>query len=371
MTLAYKWIFALALIGLGLPAVADTPARSEYTRTIKKEFGIAPNGTTAISNKYGKVDIKTWDRERVKIAVTIVVNARSEDDAQDVFDRIQVDFSNASDYVKAETNIEPRKSRWFSWNDNSKSDYRINYEVYLPKTNNLEIEHRYGDLYVSAISGKVNMDVKYVNFKLEELGDDSRVSFSYGNGAINRARDLIMAIGYGKLNLEEAMDLNMETKYSEVRVGKADDVNCETKYDTYAFEVVRDFRNTGKYDNFSIGRADNVELQSKYTQFDAGYINQNIDLDMEYGGAVFALTNNFTECQINGRYTDFALTVPENAEYQLDAATTYAGIRYPRELNVQFEKEQSSSHELRGSVGNGRSKILARLTYGSLKVRTE
>jgi len=371
MKLVYSTVATLLLLITGLQVQATTMVKREYTKTINKEYAISPNGTTAITNKYGKVDIKTWDRNRVKVSVNIVVNAASETSAQEVFDRIAIDFLNSDDYVKAKTSIEPRKSRWFSWANNNKSDYRINYSVYVPGTNNLQLEHKYGDLYVAAVTGKVDMDVKYVNFKLEGLGDDSRVAFAYGKGAINSARDLRMSVGYGKLSMEEAMDLDIESKYSEISVGKAADVSCSSKYDSYNLGTVRDFRNNGKYDNINIEQADNVEVAGKYTQVTVGTVNQNVDLDMEYGGANFGLSNSFSECRLNGRYTDFAVTVARGSEFELDAATTYAGLRYPKGLDIVYEKEQSNSHEVRGSLGNGSSEIVARLNYGSLKVREE
>lgn len=369
MKLVYSILATLLLVATGLDVQAGTVLKREYTQTIKKEYAISPTGTTAITNKYGKVDIKTWDKNRVKISVSIVVNASSETSAQEVFDRINIGFSNSGDYVKAETSIEPQKSRWFSWTTTNKSDYRINYSVYVPKTNSLELEHKYGDLYAAAIDGKVSMDVKYVNFKLDGLGDDSRVAFAYGKGAIGKARDLGMTLSYGTLSVEEAMDLSLESKYSEVSVGKAADVSCASKYDSYNLGEVRDFRNSGKYDNFSIDQADNIEVQGKYTKVSVSMVRQNIDLDLEYGGADFSLANSFVECKLNGRYTDFAVNVDRGSDYKLDAATTYAGIRYPGDLDITYEKEQTNSHEVRGSTGNGSSEITARLSYGSLKIR--
>lgn len=84
----------------------------EFTKTVKKEFPINATGTVDLSNKYGKVDVHTWERDRVKIDVTIVVDARSESTAQEVFNRIQIDFSNDDSFVKAETSIETNKSWW-------------------------------------------------------------------------------------------------------------------------------------------------------------------------------------------------------------------------------------------------------------------
>jgi len=371
MKSAYKLAGLLLLVGLVLPIKASTPDKREFTKSVNKEYAITANGTTALSNKYGKIDVKTWDRQRVKISVNILVNANSESNAQEVFDRIDIAFSNRNDYVKAETVIESKKSRWFSWSNGDKSDYEINYEVFLPKTNNLDVTHKYGDLAVADMEGRVNLDIKYVNFKVEGMGDDSNITFSYGNGAINKARDLNLIVGYGKLSLDEAADLTLQSKYSELSVGSANDVNCSTKYDTYNFGSLRDFRNQGKYDNFRIGKASNVEVAGKYTNLSTGEVEGDIELDLEYGGANFTLAKSFGECQLNGRYTDFAVTVARGTSYKLDAVTNYAGIRYPNELDVQYEKEQTSSHELRGSVGQGVSEILARLSYGSLKVRAQ
>ena len=209
MKSVYKLAGLFLLVGLVLPIKASTPDKREYTKSVNKEYAITADGTTALSNKYGKIEVKTWDRQRVKVSVDIVVNANSESDAQEVFDRIQIDFSNRDDYVKAETVIESRKSRWFSWSNGDKSDYEINYEVFLPKTNKLDVVHKYGDLVVADMAGKVNLDIKYVNFKVEGMGDDSNVTFSYGNGAINKARDLNLTVGYGKLSLDEAADLRL------------------------------------------------------------------------------------------------------------------------------------------------------------------
>ena len=376
MRLLYSFCtICLLLRPLGLPN-ADTPSLSVvdqvFSKTIKKEYSIIPDGNTRIINKYGSVNIKTWNQNRVKISVEIVVNAISEVKAQEVFNRIDITFSNSDELVKAETQIEARRKRWFVWNTaETKSDYQINYEVFIPKTNDLDVVHKYGDMYLAAMDGTVNLDIKNVNFKAEQLGNDSNVTFSYGNGVINRARDAKLYVGYAELGIDEASDLSLTSKYSSFSIGRAVDVNCQTKFDTYSFGELRDLQNTGKYDNFKIGKASKVEVEGKYTQVSVGEIDQEVDLDLEHGGANFMLSNTFRACALNGQYSDFSVVVAKGASYRMDAATTYAGIRYPSDLNIQFEKEQSSSHEVKGKVGKGESEILARLNFGSLKVRTQ
>ena len=97
----------------------------EFTKTIKKEFSLNANGTVNLVNKYGKIDVKTWDKSRAKIEVTIVVKAGSESHAQVVFERIRIDFSNDDSFVKAETIIESNKSSWFDWGSSDRTEFQI------------------------------------------------------------------------------------------------------------------------------------------------------------------------------------------------------------------------------------------------------
>lgn len=372
-----KSVFKLTILLLFVTLVNCTAGpevfvRKEYTKTIKKEFDIAANGTTYLSNKYGEVAVKTWDRNRVKISVDIVVDAGSEDKANDIFDRISVNFSNARDYVKAMTEIESSRSSWWSWgSSSSKGDYRINYEVYLPASNNLDLELKYGDAYVANMEGKVKLNLKYANFKVEGVGDDSTIDFAYGNGAIQNARDLTTSLSYGKLDIEQVNDISLTTKYSKINIEKAGDVRCETKYDTYRLMEIADFKNYGKYDNFAIRSAQNVSLEGKYSSLEAEAVSQRVDLDMEYGSANFGLGSQFQEASMNGRYTDFKVNVASGTAYRLDAIATYAGINYPADLEVVREISKSSSQEVEGYSRNRDAKamIKARLNYGGLRVR--
>jgi len=146
--------------------------KQEFTKAIKKDFSINPKGTTSLTNKYGKIEVKTWDKNRVKIDVKVIVKALSEDEAQKIFNQIDVDFSNDESFVKAETVFETNSSWWSSNWSSTNSDYEINYEVFLPATNELELSNKYGDVYVAKLENKGNITVKYGNFRLEGFAND-------------------------------------------------------------------------------------------------------------------------------------------------------------------------------------------------------
>lgn len=363
------WVLCAVLLSTQ-PAMA----KGEFTKTIKKEFETTKDGTTSLLNKYGKVDVKTWDKNRVKIDVRIVVRAGSEAAAQKVFDRINIAFSNTSNYVKAETSIEPVKSNWIgNWGDD-KNDFSIYYEVYMPPTNKLELNTKYCDVYVAALQGPANVDVSYGNFKMDGLADRSNIILAYGGGSITKARDVKVEIKYSNIKVQEASDVEIYSKYTTVVFDKAADIVSSSKYDNYKLGQVEGFRNTGKYDNIEIAQAGNVLITSQYTNVKVAKLNKTIDLNMEYGGAVVGpLSKNFTMVNLLGKYTDFKLSLPEGVAYQVDASGNYAGISYPTGLTVTYEREKSSAHEVKGYSGSqsATAVIKARMSYGGLKMKQE
>lgn len=377
MKLVYKINLAVLLIaGIASSVRADGLDRREFSKTIKKEFDITATGTTAIYNKYGTVEIKTWDRNRVKVDVKIIVNASNEGEAQRVFDRININFYNKSNYVKAETEIESVKKTWWeSWSgSDTKSDYTVNYEVYLPASNNLELGNRYGDTYIANLSGKVNVSVKYGNIKMQNIGNTASITLAYGNGSVLSAKNMTGDISYAKFICGEADNVEITSKSSRLRFDKVNNIISITKNDTYEIEEVNEFKNEGKYDNFTIGTAQDIIIISKYTQLKVNNIGNLLDLNMGYGGAsVGNVSKNFSSINLVGSHTDYKLVVDPGTNYRLDAAANFGGIYYPSAMQVSYEKERGTEHEVKGHLGgqSARGTITARLEHGGLTVKQE
>ena len=373
MKSAYKrYVFLCAVLLLAGTLRAEAGGQ-EFNKTISKEYDISANGTTYLSNKYGKIDVKTWEKNRVKITVNIIVRTGSESNAQKVFDRINIAFSNGSDYVKAVTEIEPSKGSWSwsSWVGGDKSDYSINYEVYLPATNNLEITHRYGDVYCASMKGRVKLDVKYVNFKAEGMGENSSVLFGYGNGTILRARNLSSDVSYSKLTVEEASNLNITSKYTQVNVGKAEDLTCTSRYDTYVLGQIQDLKNTGMYDNFRVTSANSIEIASKYTQVKADKVAKTLVLDLSYGNADTRLGQGFSKVSCTGNYTNYKIGTPDGSSFLFDGSSTYAGLQYPEGMDIEYNVQKNTSQTVKGNYGKSpTATIVVKVNYGGAKVYT-
>ncbi|MBI1226163.1 MAG: hypothetical protein GC192_13090 [Bacteroidetes bacterium] len=348
------------------------PDGQDFTKTIKKEFPISATGTVNLVNKYGKIDVKTWEKNRAKVDVTIVVKAGNEAQAQTVFDRIRIDFTNDDSFVKAETIIESNKSSWFNLGMNERTEFQINYQVYMPATASLDLSNKYGDSNVAPLTSRVKMDVKYGSFRLEGVGPSLSVNLDYGNGTIVKSGDATVNVSYSKLNFNDVRNLKLTSKYSKLTVDKGADMNAESRYDEFNFVHVEHLDCTSKYGNVVVGNAESIKAAGQYTDYKIDRLNDNGDFDLMYGGLrIDHVSKGFAKINLIGKYSDFKIGVENGASYTLDANASFAGIAYPDGLVVTYEKEKGTSHEVKGHAGtqNARSAIRASLNYGGLKVK--
>ena len=351
------------------PVPSESIWKTEFTKNITKEFNISANGDVTLSNKYGKVDLKTWSQNKVKIDVKITVNARKESEANQMFERIKINFSNGVDFVNAETSINSQKKSW--WNNGDKGEFKIDYTVHMPKSCNLNLSNKYGHSTIAEIDGEAVIDVKYGDLYMEGVNDDCKVTLGYGNGTIVKADRLELVVKYSKINIKEVSDVDVVSRYSKVYIDKAGDINSSSKYDSYRLGSLQELKNEGKYDNFEIDNINIINATSRYSDFVIEKLAKEGAFSLEYGNVVIgALLKNFTSLRLDGKYTDFKITVEEGTNYSLDVVGHYADVKYPSGLEVTYEKEKGTSHEVKAYKGSkSAGQIKARVDYGGIKIR--
>ena len=374
MRRTYSYI-ALLVLGLFAFAANDVQAaddKKDFTKTIKKDFPISPKGNVSITNKYGKVDVSTWDQARVKVEVKITVRAKDEQTAQTGFDRIEIHFSDTPNSLSAKTEImEAQSSIWTVWGSGSNIDFNIDYQVFMPETCDLDLNNKYGDSFIAALTGNTSITVKYGNFELEGSEGDLKINLGYGNGTIMQAKDVRVDGKYCNLKFYEANDVDIQSKYSKIQIEEAGNVECNSKYDHYDITKAVLVRNQGKYDNFKIGEIDDIIVISKYTDFKVDHLVNRADCEMKYGGARFnRVEKDFSEINLIGNYTDYKVKVDVGADYHVEADTDYAGLKYPSNMKIIILDKDGSKKEMSGYLGkkDAKSIIKATLDYGGLKV---
>ena len=360
-------IALIIAVALASPALASNT--KEYQKEIHKEFSISSDGEVEINNKYGHIDVVPGSGSSVIIDVIITVDAKSEDKANEVFERVDINFSNTSSYVKAETEINTAKgwNKW--WNDGDK--FEISYKVQVPSTVSLDLENKYGDIYVGQKENDAEIVIKYGNLRMDGITGDLNLDMGYGKGSITSAGEMALNMKYSSLTCGNLGDVTATTKYSGFKADEVGNLRTNTSYDNYDVGGARAFTNIGKYDDFKFGHVHAVDMDTKYSHLSAKRLSDRAVLNLKYGGvSIDMVDESFSEIDINSEYAGIKLTVAPNASFTVDVQGSHAGVKHDN-LEVYIDKQSSGgSMEVKGFRGSrdASSSITANLRYGSIKV---
>ena len=357
------------LLAHSVAVFANTP-KQEFSRTMNREFGTTANGMTAVYNKYGTVNVKTWGNNSVKIDITIIVNAKDQRDADKMFERIKINFANAAGYVKAETMIAAKTSWWID--NNTCEDFKINYDVWMPSGNQLDLKNKYGNAYVANMSGKLTAEIKYGDLRTETVSNDADLNIAHGKVYLTRVNNLYGQVSYGKLSLTHARNIQFDSKFSEINLENAANVRLTSMNDDLVFGTLEDLRLQTKYSDLKIQKAQSAYFTTQYTDIRIAHVGEAIDADMSYGSLkIESLGRHFNGVNIVGKYTDVVIAAERGAAFRFDAEGNSTGMRTPTGATIRRHNDQGSRESVEGFVGdaNARGVVKARMSYGDFVLR--
>jgi hypothetical protein len=369
-----KSIYSVLVLSIAIVASAYGYDKSKetFTKSVKKEYDISRSGKVVLSNKYGNIDVKTNDGDKVTIDVEITVNARNEETANTAFERINIDFSASSDYVKAETILDSDKGNW--WAGNKKSyDFKINYEVTIPRSVELDVSNKYGDVYITELENDLELNVKYGNFNVVSA-EDFDLTCKYGSGEIENCKDITADLGYVsgegfKVGICENVEL--DTKYSKIRIKSAKDITADAGYDNYGIGTADAFKLDGNYNKINITDVVDFSADTRYTNINIEELRGSVNLEMGYGGLeIYKVHKEFREIDVDCKYASVKIGTASDASYNFDLDADYAGIEVPDNSDIRIRDNDSNSKHVEGQVGSNPSgRIKVNSSYGSIKIR--
>ncbi len=255
-------------------------AISEKVKTYSKSYPVDANDKLRIDTKFGKVIVNTWNKPEVKVEINIHSYANSDETAQKMIDGITISDHKEGDVVSFSTRFGSSNSIWYGMFNNQNNHHKIevDYTVYMPSKNGLDIDNSYGATEVPDFEGKLNINMGYGSFTGKGLNHpDNHIVVRYGSAKIGTLSSADLVVSYGSLTLDAADQLNGEFRYSSVKIGKITakgNINAH-----YAGNVVVDdldknfssFSYSGSYSNLKVGinNATNADfdITVKYGEF--------------------------------------------------------------------------------------------------------
>ena len=360
-------IFKTVILALCTATTLSVFAYTDFTKTIEESYDISYGGKVEIINKYGNIDMRVSEGNRVSFKIEITVEAKNQDRADEVFDLIDIDFYNNADYIKAETSVSDNNNFWKKLKNWDSSNYEINYYVNVPKHTYLILNNKYGHIYAEDMDNDMDINLKYGNFTIGNV-HDLDVVLGYGNGKAAQVNAVDVDIKYGKLEIEKCDDILIESKYSHMSFEDVKDITSASKYDHYKVGSVQSIKNEGKYDNFKLGEVKSIIINSKYSDVDIEKLYSSGDFELGYGSIrIDELSSGFDEVNIVSRYTRIRIESESDAAFDYDIETEYADLDVPS--YAEYEEDNNEKWVKASKNGGGKGKIKIKSKYGSVKIK--
>ena len=369
--LTYKLTILLALcLNASLYATGPT-FKEEISKEIHETFNVSSGVDLGIENKYGDVNITTWNKNQIQVDVVIKVHSNNKEKAQKFLDGITVDFSASSSRVEAKTVYPDRdnNSWWSSWFGNDKNlKFEVHYTVQAPQQMSTHLINKYGNISLASIDGDCDVVNKYGNITLGDISGDLEFNLGYGKAKIGSVGDSEMTIKYSEIKVESVKELRISTKYSHLKINDCEQMISQTKYDDYTIGSLGSFKNEGKYDEFNIGSVNIFSLDTKYTDVNIGVLGQKAQFETKYGSVEIKETNNGLEgINIQSKYTDYDLHVDGDFHLNFHGSRTDLHVSKPNE-KYRSEKDGSDLTIMAYRGSKNGAQIVADMRYGGLTI---
>jgi hypothetical protein len=364
-------IGAMGLLSMSAPLNNLAPvAKKKFTKQIEKNFPISAKGEVVLINKYGNIDVLTWNKNEVQISIEIVVNATNQSVADDVFETISVNFEDSRDRVFAETLIESKESYWWNWGNSLKSDFQINYKVHMPISCSADFSNKYGDLDIMDLENDAKINVKYGNLTMGDLAGTLDLYLGYGKAYSGILENVRAEIKYSKYRCESLRDFTADTKYSGIVINNGQKIITNSKYDNYNLGTIQEFINEGKYDNLIIESCEDVTIETKYSDLKIEKLIRSLSAEINYGGIkVKELKQNFDNIYIESNYAGVDIYTEEGTGFQLNLNSKYVEVKIPDTKGMDEDVDGSTKNIEASYKGKGKGKMVLDMNYGQLKIK--
>ena len=336
-TIKLNLLIVLMVVSSGYNLIA----KEEFTKKINKSFEVNKDATLSVKNKFGKVHCANWDKNMIAIEVIITVEASNQDEANKYFDKIKISISGNSSRVTASTSF---GNDIFSNNNN---DINIDYMITMPKTVNIELDNKFGDIIIDEVLGSSNIELGYGTIKCKKLaGDKNDLEIKFSEGFIGYVKSADLELKYSELEIDEVNDMTAESKFSELEIGKIDVLTLESGYD----------------DDF-IGNIRDLDIEANFSDVDVRSLEDRLVADFDYGELkVRDVAKDFKIIDITNSFSDTNIGFNKECSFRMITTLKMGDLSYPKnKARLSVVDLSLTSNKYEGVIGdneNTASKVI-------------
>jgi hypothetical protein len=187
------------------------------TKTYTKSYTVSSSDKISFENQFGELQLNTWDKNEVKVTVTITAEASSDEKAQAILDHISIEDGKNNNGVYFETKFDKKKDP--KWGKGEKQRFQIDYVVYLPTRNPLTASNQFGAMSIGDYSGEVSLESKFGSLTAGKLANVKKVQIEFGKGTIGSINNGSLVIKFSKAAIDN-LDGNINAVFEHCDIAK-------------------------------------------------------------------------------------------------------------------------------------------------------
>lgn len=231
-----KTLYSLLLCLIPALVLANGPVGDgtvEKKKTIIKLFDVDANDALTVDNQFGQVSIGLWDRNEIRIQITVTASSDSDERVQRSLDAVTIDEKRSGNQIVVRTNFSQNSSsNWNAWKSNGeRNSVRIDYAVMMPKQNALTVRNKFGNTSIPDFHAPLSVYSRYGNFDARELtNQQTDIDVAYGKAMINALSTAKLDMAYGSLNLNQVNVLTLVNKFGKMHIGDVGKLTADIDY---------------------------------------------------------------------------------------------------------------------------------------------
>ncbi len=340
---AFKLILFFVL-GLWLfPSIAN--AQFTETKEIQKQFYVSSETQIEISNKYGKIELNTWDKDSVVIEIQIRVEEKKLSKLEKAIDAIKFDFTHNQHFLIVKTIVDQNMSglgkeilKFKETILQSDGNMQIDYTVWLPENNELKVDNKFGDIFIGDYRGDVELNLSNGNLKSHDFEGKLELTLNFAEATIN-------SINTG----------NLDCNFSEIYIKQAESLRIKSKSTKFEIPEIKELDAESRRDNFRIRTIDRLEASGSFSNFRINELTDRINLKVDYGDLDIDKTAaDFSSIYIEAKSTDINLHFDETSKFNFEITHTKSDLGFSNKLKIEVEKtidEKEKTVEMVGYFG--------------------
>ena len=317
-------VLAIFLLVVAIPMVAG--AQFTETKTINRRFRISPETRVEITNKYGEIKINTWNKDSVIIDIKVRVEDKKLARLEKTIKGIDFDITANSHFLIVKTKVGEASSSLEKEVQNLKetlmltdSKIEISYNVWMPASNLLKVENKFGDIFIDDYAGEIEILLSNGNLKSHDFSNKTKMTLSFADATINQLKTAQLNCSYSDVYVKSAANLVLISKSTDFDITDVGEMEIDSRRD-----------------KFRIQQLGKIVARSSFTSFRIAEVSNYTNIRTEYGDVdIQRVAPDFRAIYLESKSTDINLGFSETSGFGFEITGTKTPIRLAPAMEIR------------------------------------